>query len=78
MWTVIRQIIINRKKKELEPMIKVLDEVACVDETGPEAESFCQVVRDIRMFSHKANQTLDTLIRADPNWFTKTFFQMMR
>jgi DNA-binding transcriptional regulator GbsR (MarR family) len=78
MWVVVRQIIINRKKRELEPMIKVLDEVAAVKETSPEAESFCSVIRDIRMFSHKANQTLDTLVRADSNWFTKTFFQIMR
>lgn len=78
MWTVVRQIIIQRKKKELEPMLKVLDDVAGVADDTPEAEAFCNVIRDIRMFSNKANQTLDMLIRADSNWFTKTFLQMMR
>lgn len=70
MWAVVRQIIINRKKRELEPMLKVLDEIAGVEENCSESESFCAVVRDIRKFSHKANQALDTLIKADPNWFT--------
>jgi DNA-binding transcriptional regulator GbsR (MarR family) len=78
MWTVVRQIIMHRKKKELDPMLKVLEEVSHVEESGPEAECFTKVVQDIRMFSSKANQTLDTLIRADSNWFTKFFFQMMR
>jgi DNA-binding transcriptional regulator GbsR (MarR family) len=78
MWTVVRQIIIHRKKKELEPMLKVLDEVAGVEEKCPESERFCEVVRDIRMFSHKANQTLDTLIKADSNWFTNIFLRMVR
>lgn len=78
MWTVVRQIIIQRKKRELEPMLKVLDEVAGVEENCPEAETFCKTVRDIRTFSHKANQTLDTLIKADAHWFTSIFMSALR
>ncbi len=77
MWTVVRQIIINRKKRELEPMLKVLDEVVGIEENCPESESFCNVVRDIRKFSHKANQALDTLIKADANWFTGMLLNTM-
>ncbi|MBU6342450.1 MAG: transcriptional regulator [Bacteroidetes bacterium] len=78
MWTVVRQIIINRKKRELEPMIKVLDELASVEPDAPESEHFCEVVQDIRKFSNKANQTLDTLIKADSNWFTNMFLNLVR
>ena len=78
MWAVVRQIIIHRKKKELEPMLKVLDEVASVEANCPESETFCTVVKDIRTLSHKANQTLDTLIKADSNWFSNIFFRMVR
>lgn len=78
MWTVVRQIIIQRKKKELEPMLKVLDEVANVEPKCPESESFCNVVNDIRMLSNKANQTLDTLIKADSSWFSNIFLRMVR
>ncbi len=73
MWTVVRQIIVHRKKKELEPMLRVLDEVANVEPSCPDSESFCNVVKDIRMLSHKANQTLDTLIKADSSWFSGRF-----
>ncbi|MCB0526925.1 MAG: MarR family transcriptional regulator [Saprospiraceae bacterium] len=78
MWTVVRQIIINRKRRELDPMLKVLDEIAGVEENCPESTHFCEVVRDIRKFSCKANQTLDALVKADSNWFTNTFLTMMR
>lgn len=78
MWTVVRQIIINRKKRELEPMLKVLDEIAGVQSNCPDSEHFCQVVQDIRKFSHKANQTLDSLIKAESNWFTSMFLNMVR
>ncbi|MEY3194383.1 MAG: hypothetical protein RIQ78_480 [Bacteroidota bacterium] len=78
MWTVVRQIIINRKKKELEPMLQILDELASVQENCPKSEHFCAVVRDIRTFSHKANQTLDTLVKTDPGWVMRVFMNMVR
>lgn len=78
LWKVIRQIIIHRKKRELEPILLVLDELAGVEENCPSSEHFCAVVRDIRKFSHKANQTLDTLIKADAHWLGSAFLSMVR
>lgn len=75
LWKVVRQIMINRKKRELEPVLQVLDELAAVEETCPHSEHFCTVVRDIRKFSHKANQTLDTLIKADSHWLVGAFLK---
>lgn len=78
MWKVAKQIIINRKKKELEPIVKVLDELSIVDSSCEESEEFVKVIRDIKMFSNKADSTLDSLIQADSNWFMGTFFKLMR
>ena len=79
MWEVVKKIIIQRKKRELEPMLKVLEEVSGVDTNGdPQAEEFQQVIRDIKLFSNKANATLDTLTRADSNWFVGTFLKMVK
>jgi DNA-binding transcriptional regulator GbsR (MarR family) len=78
MWTVVRQIIVHRKKRELEPMLKILDEVSSVKDESAEAQSFSNVIRDIQMFSHKANQTLDTLVKSDSTWFTNMFLRMVR
>ena len=78
MWIVIRQIITHRKKKELEPMIKVLDEIAGVQAICEESQEFCKVVRDIQLFSSKADSTLDTLVKADSSWFVGTFMKMIK
>ncbi len=78
MWTVVRQIIQNRKKKELEPMLRVLEEVSSIQGKGPEVEEFSKVVNDIKMFSHKANETLDAFTKADSNWFTNFFIRLMK
>lgn len=78
MWVVVRQIITHRKKRELEPMLKVLDEVSAVESKSPEAEEFLKVVSDIKMFSNKANQTLDVLTKSDSNWFTNVFLRFLK
>jgi DNA-binding transcriptional regulator GbsR (MarR family) len=77
MWVVVRQIITHRKKRELDPMLKVLDEISVVEGKGPEVDEFVKVVGDIKMFSNKANQTLDVLTNSDSNWFTNVFLRFL-
>ncbi|MBK8705842.1 MAG: transcriptional regulator [Saprospiraceae bacterium] len=78
MWEVVKKIIIQRKKKELEPMLKVLDEIANVEGEDAVSKEFSKVIHDIRLFSNKADATLDTLTKADSNWFVGTFMKMIR
>lgn len=78
LWIVMRQIIVHRKKKELEPMLKVLDDVSCVEAQCPESESFCRVIKDMRSLSQKADQALTVLATADSTWFSSVFFRLIR
>ncbi len=78
MWTVVKHIIIQRKKKELEPMLKVLDEISSVEDNSKEAEEFVHIIREIKLFSNKADSTLDSLVKADSNWFVGTFMKMIK
>ena len=77
-WKVVRQIIINRKKKELDPMLKVLEEINNIDESTPEGEALAKAVRDLKVFSSKADSTLEMLVKADSNWFVGTFMKMIK
>lgn len=78
MWEVVKNIIIQRKKKELEPMLRVLDELSSVEAEGEAASEFNKIVKDIKLFSTKADSTLDSLTKADSNWFMSTFMKMIR
>ena len=78
MWEVVKCIIVQRKKRELEPMLKVLDELSSVHDESKEGKVFEEVIRDIKLFSSKADSTLDTLTKADSNWFVGTFMKMIR
>lgn len=78
MWEVVKNIITQRKKKELEPMLRVLDELSGVEGEDEKTQEFAQVIKDIKLFSNKADSTLDTLIKADSNWFVGTFMKMIK
>ncbi len=78
MWEVVKNIIIQRKKRELEPMLRVLDEISSVEEKDEESREFVEIIREIKLFSSKADSTLDTLVKADSNWFVGTFMKMIK
>lgn len=78
MWEVVRKVIIRRKKKELEPMLKVLDELAFIEEKDAEAQEFKKVLKEIKGISVKADRTLDRLVNEDNDWFTGIFLKMMK
>lgn len=78
MWEVVRNIITQRKRKELEPMLRVLDELSGVEGNDPQSKEFSKVIKDIKLFSNKADSTLETLIKADSNWFVGTFMKMIK
>jgi len=78
MWQVVRNIILNRKKKELEPTLKVLDDLSSVEGEDPETQEFVRVIKDIKLFSNKADSLLDSLTKADPNWLMSSFIKMIK
>ena len=80
MWEVVKKIIIQRKKKELEPILKMLGDIN-ISEMDPkdlEEEEFVKVIKDLELYSNKIDNTFDTLINADSNWFVGTFMRMIR
>jgi DNA-binding transcriptional regulator GbsR (MarR family) len=70
-WKVARQIVKERKKRELDLMIPVLIELSDVegDKADRAVKTFTDTIRNIRKFSEQADKTLDTMIRADEHWF---------
>ncbi|MCP9235304.1 GbsR/MarR family transcriptional regulator [Lewinella sp. JB7] len=78
MSKVVKNIIIARKKRELEPMLRLLDDLTGVKGEEAEAEEFRSVVRDLKLYSHKADSALAALVKVDSNWFFSTFLTMIK
>lgn len=74
MWKILRAIISNRKKKELEPLIQVLEEVANVQSNCPDSDEFCKLIRQLHRFSTKANATLDSVVSMESDDIIKRMF----
>src|SRR6187397_1525503 len=70
-WKVVRQIVKERKKRELDPMLKLLDQLEEVegDKRDKEVKAFVETVGSIKRLGKQADKTLDIMIRADENWF---------
>jgi DNA-binding transcriptional regulator GbsR (MarR family) len=79
-WKVFKQIARERRKRELEPIFKVLDEVKNVegDKKDRNIKAFLESIEEIERFTHKADRTLETMIKADENWLIGTFMKLMK
>ena len=79
-WQVFKQIAKERRKRELEPIFKALNEVSRVegDANSKEMKAFTETIQGIHNFASKADGTLDKLINADENWFFNAFIRLMK
>src|SRR4026208_438168 len=70
-WKVVKQIVKERKKRELEPMLKLLDQLEEVegDKRDKDVKAFVDVVSGIKKLGRKADKTLDVMVKADEHWF---------
>jgi len=78
LWTAFTKIIKMRKKKELEPMIGVLDELKKLDCACPESSEFCKVIEDLHLFSTKADNALEHIISSKSSWLIGNYLKMSR
>lgn len=79
-WKVATKIIKERKKRELDPMIKMLSQLENIDgdKKDKEIQQFSQVIAGIKKLGMQADKTLDVLIKAEENWFTGSVLKMFK
>ena len=79
-WKVATKIIKERKKRELDPMIKLLSQLEHIegDKKDKEVQQFTEVVGSIKKLGFQADKTLDVMIKAEENWFTGNILKMLK
>jgi DNA-binding transcriptional regulator GbsR (MarR family) len=79
-WKVATCIMYQRKKRELDPMLKVLGQLTDidVDKRNAEIKAFAETIGNIQKFAGQAEKTLDTVIKAEENWFWSSFMKMFK
>jgi DNA-binding transcriptional regulator GbsR (MarR family) len=79
-WKVVKQIVKERKKRELEPMLQLLDKLENVegDKRDKHVKTFIDTVAGIRKLGRQADKSLDVLIKAEENWFMGTMMKFFK
>src|SRR6185369_8175324 len=70
-WKVVRQIVKERKKRELEQMLELLDRLEAVegDRRDKQVKAFVETMGGIKKLGRQSNKTLDIMVKADEHWF---------
>lgn len=77
-WEVAKRIARERKRREIEPVLRELVQLEKVEEETPEAKQFVQTVKDIHGFAEKIDRSVETMLKADENWFFGAILKLLR
>ena len=73
-------IVKERKKRELEPMLQLLDKLEEVegDKRDKNVRIFVDMVSSIKKLGRQADKTLDMMIKAEESWFVGTMMKFFK
>ncbi|NCD68833.1 GbsR/MarR family transcriptional regulator [Mucilaginibacter agri] len=79
-WNIARQVAKERRKRELDPVLKVLDELTKVkgDNKDPEYKTFNKSVTDINKLAKNVDKTLETMFKAEESWFWGSILKVFK
>ncbi len=79
-WNIARQVAKERRKRELDPVLKALDELSKVQGNfkDPEYATFNKSVTDINKLAKNVDRTLDTMLKAEESWFWGSIFKIFK
>ncbi|MDX2248868.1 MAG: helix-turn-helix domain-containing protein [Bacteroidia bacterium] len=79
-WQVAQQVIIERRKRELKPVMKVLEEVKEIsgDKDDQNVKAFIESVENLHNIVGQADKFLEIAIKADRGWFFGALLKMFQ
>ncbi len=77
-WSIFKKIIVQRKRKELDPMVSLMQELSHVDGVCNESKEFCKIVQELSLFSGRADAALSNMIESKNNWLLGAYMKMVR
>lgn len=76
-WSLAKQVVKERKKRELEPAIKALEEVSRLkDASDKKGKELKNVSGELLDFTRKMDSMLNKVSDSDENWFYKQLLKM--
>ncbi|WP_266367109.1 GbsR/MarR family transcriptional regulator [Tellurirhabdus rosea] len=77
-WKIARQVARERRRREITPVVEVLNELKNIDDSTPEAQEFRKVMNNLSGVVEFADNTLNAVIKAEENWLMGQFMKVFR
>jgi len=79
-WKVATCIAKERKKRELDPIMKVLNQLQDVEgeQKDKYVKSFKDSIQNINQFAHQTDKTISSFIKAEESWFYGTLMKIFK
>ncbi len=79
-YKVAKRVLIERKKRELDPIFKILSDVKTIEgsKSDPEVEAFTDRIADINDLVNKADTFAHIIIKSDEHWFMNSLMKLMK
>ncbi len=71
------QILKERRKRELVPVLELLEGLAEADIKEEGGEDFKKLMGEINRFGESTNKMLDKMVKADEHWFTGSLMKFL-
>lgn len=79
LWRIVTQVTRERRKRELEPVLRMLGQVKELKEARTEeAAEFRKMTGQLHDFAKKTDGMLDTFMKAEENWFFGKFLRLFK
>lgn len=76
-WNVFKQIVKERRKRELEPLVSSLEELRHIDDKSADSKDFLNLIDNLSGVTSKANVLLDLAIKSDENWLMNKLLKLL-
>lgn len=82
MWAVAQRIVAERKRRELDPMMKMLEqlyaEAAALSSEGKEAERFLKLLKQLLALGRRSSTMLNLVLKLDESSFFKPLLALIK
>jgi len=77
-WAIAASVARERRKRELEPVLRMLNQVKDVEGEGAEVEEFKKMTIEVESMAQRADTLLDKVSKADKHWFTGALLKLLK
>lgn len=78
MWYLFKQLVKERKKREIEPVLSSISELKNVDENTDEAKRFTDLMVEMENVTGKVFNIMDLAIKSDDHWLVGKITNLLK